>query len=254
MPGNRLNGDTVPVSQPELSVVVPCYNEAESLPELCRRLAEAFPTDDSLTVEFVLVDDGSTDGTAAVLQRLAADDPRIVPLPRPTRGGQTMALWDGLQAARGRWIAHLDGDLQNDPADLPVMLRQAGQENLDAVLGYRESRHDDFGRRFASRFANSVRRLVLHDTIRDIGCSTRVVRREILARLEPVPNLHRYLPALIEKGNWRLRQVPVHHYERDFGVSKYGNLSRGLQGLRDLPRMAAYIRALEQDATERVES
>ena len=234
----------------ELSVVIPCHNEVDNLVELVARLAAAFPPGTDPATEFILVDDGSTDGSAGVLTGLADQQSRLVPVVLPARVGQTRALWHGLQAARGRWIGHLDGDLQNDPADLPEMYRMARGEGLDAVLGYRLRRHDSPGRRLASRFANGVRRLVLHDSIQDVGCSTRIVRRAVLDRLPPVENQHRYLPALIELGGWRIAQVPAAHRERTRGSSKYGNLDRGLQGLRDLPRMKAYIDGLQGEALQ----
>lgn len=222
----------------KLSVIVPCFNEGDNLLDLHAALADAASDGD----EFILVNDGSTDASAGLLARLEAADSRVRPLHLAVRQGQTRALWEGLQMVRGRWIAHLDGDLQNDPRDLPGMLQLAVSENLDAVLGFRAKRDDDLGRRLASRFANTVRHLALGDSIRDVGCSTRVVRSEVLRQLPPVTNLHRYLPAIIQMGHWRVAQVPTRHHSRRHGRSKYGNLSRGLEGLRDLPRMARYIR------------
>ena len=233
-------------SSPELSVNIPCFNEAENLTELINRLEKVFPAHGELDLEFIIVDDGSSDGSAAIVADLAKENARIVPVYMPSRRGQTDALWQGLQAARGTWVGHLDGDLQNDPADLPVMYKRAQCDQLDAVLGYRLKRHDSLGRRLASQFANGVRRFVLHDAIRDVGCSTRVVRLDVLSELQPVKNLHRYLPALIELGGWRIAQVPVRHHERTRGVSKYGNLNRGFEGLRDLPRIKAYVKALQE--------
>ncbi len=238
---------------PLLSVVVPCHDERDNLRELHRRLAEAFPTTGTIGAEFVLVDDGSTDGTGELLDQLAQGDPRVVPIHLAERSGQTAALWHGLQAARGDWIAHLDGDLQNDPADLPPMLERAREGDLDAVLGYRSRRHDDGSRRWASRAANAIRRTVLRDTIRDVGCSTRVVRREVLSSLPPVPNQHRYLPALIQRGGWSCIQIPTRHHERRHGSSKYGNLGRALDGLRDLPRMIFYLRRVRRARREKVQ-
>jgi dolichol-phosphate mannosyltransferase len=233
---------------PEISVVVPCLNERDSLPELVRRLQAAFPAAGAVLAEFVLVDDGSSDGSAVLLGELAAAEPRLVPVLRPRRGGQTAALWDGLRRARGTWIAHLDGDLQNDPGDLPAML-QVAQQGYDAVFGYRAARHDNWRRRAASRFANAVRRSVLHDHIRDIGCSTRVVHRAALAALPELPDLHRYLPALVERAGWRFVQVPARHEPRRHGVSKYTNLGRGLRGLVDLMRVARVARHLDGPAS-----
>jgi dolichol-phosphate mannosyltransferase len=237
-----------PPGAPELSVVVPCLNERESLRELVQRLQAAFPAGGPLDAEFVVVDDGSSDGSASLLRELAAAEPRLVPVLRPQRGGQTAALWDGLRRARAAWIGHLDGDLQNDPADLPGMLGQARQ-GYDAVFGFRATRHDSVRRRLASRFANAVRRAVLHDHIRDIGCSTRVVRREALAALPELPDLHRYIPALVERAGWRILQVPAHHEPRRHGMSKYTNLGRGLRGLADLIRVARVARHLEGPAS-----
>jgi len=239
---------------PDLSIIIPCHNEADNLVELVRQLAGAFPSGKDPDVEFVLVDDGSTDGSDRIIARLANEQSRLVAVNLPERRGQTRALWHGLRVARGRWIGHLDGDLQNDPTDLPEMYRLARGDNLDAVLGFRFERNDSLGRRLASRFANGVRRVVLRDSIHDIGCSTRIVRREVLDQLPPVENQHRYLPALIQLGGWRTAQVPVRHHERRRGVSKYGNVKRGLQGLRDLPRMKSYVDTLKRRSFEEVQS
>ena len=249
IPGSRAAADRTSPDRPELAVVVPCLNESGSLPELVRRLQAAFPAENEPRVEFVIVDDGSNDGSAALLRELAASEPRLVPVLRAQRGGQTAALWDGLRASRAAWIAHLDGDLQNDPADLPGMLLQAKQ-GFDAVLGYRAARHDSWRRRAASRFANVVRRAVLHDHIRDIGCSTRVVRREALEALPDVPDMHRYLPALLERAGWRIVQVPARHEPRRHGESKYTNWRRGLRGVVDLLRMSRVARHLERPASQ----
>jgi len=235
----------VTVGKPFLSVVIPCFNEAENLEMLHAALATVFTCDTCFEVEFVLVDDGSTDESPLKMAAMAAADTRVRVVLLPQRVGQTLALWSGLQAACGTWIGHLDGDLQNDPGDLVEMLSQAVADDLDAVMGFRSRRYDDLGRRLASQFANRVRRRVLGDTITDIGCSTRIVRREVLAELTPVANLHRYLPAVLQLGGWRCRQVAAHHRERQCGQSKYGNMSRGLEGMRDLPRISAYIAALK---------
>ena len=234
---------SVPV---ELSVIVPCLNEADSIPTLLAELVAAFPVGGTTAAEFVLVDDGSEDDSRAVLSRCVAKEPRLHPVLRPSRGGQTQALHDGLQAARGDWIAHLDGDLQNDPRDLPALL-EAARSGYDAVFGYRAERHDSLSRRWASRFANALRQQVLRDSIRDIGCSTRVVRREVLEKLPPLPDLHRYLPALVERAGWRVTQVPTHHRPRRHGTSKYGNLGRALRGPGDLFRMARLARRLRRE-------
>ena len=237
------------VDAPMISVVIPCYNESENVAELHDRLSRALPAEGEVTAEFILVDDGSTDGTSRLLDEIAVRDPRTIVVHHDARSGQSRALWSGLDRARGDWVGHLDADLQNDPMDLPTMLASAERDLLDAVLGYRADRLDNASRRWASRFANTVRRFVLGDSIRDIGCSTRVVRREALEAIPLVPNLHRYLPALIESAGWRCIQVPVHHHERRHGVSKYSNWKRGLEGLRDLPRMVRLVHELKRTAS-----
>lgn len=231
---------------PELSIIVPCLNEADSLPSLLAELQAAFPVGAAPAAEFIIVDDGSVDGSAALLGELAGGELRLRPVLRPLRGGQTRALWDGLQAARGRWVAHLDGDLQNDPRDLRAMLVRA-EAGHDAVFGFRTERHDSRSRRWASRAANAIRRQVLRDSIVDIGCSTRIVRREVLLTLPPLPDLHRYLPALIQRAGWRVLQMPTHHRLRQHGRSKYTNWGRALRGPGDLLRMASLARKLRRE-------
>jgi len=230
----------------DLSIIVPCRDEAPNLPGLVDALTRAFPADASPRVEFVVVDDGSQDATASLLAELMQEEPRLVPVLRKTSGGQTAALWDGLHVAHGRWIAHLDGDLQNDPADLHGLMELA-ESGFDAVFGIRTSRNDSWARRVSSRIAGAVRRAFLHDHIRDIGCSTRVVRFEVLAAIPQVRDLHRYLPAVIERAGGRIVQVPVHHAPRRFGSSKYTNLGRALRGIVDLPRMVRLARHLERN-------
>jgi dolichol-phosphate mannosyltransferase len=224
----------------DMSVLIPCHNEAESIAELISQLEAAFPASGETSVEFVFIDDGSDDASYEVLERCRRSEPRIRAIRRPARGGQSAALRDGLLAASGEWIAHLDCDLQNDPGDLPWMLEKA-REGYDAVIGYRARRHDSLSRRLASRFANAVRRAVLGDHIRDIGCSIRVIRREVLEAIPPLPEAHRYLPALIEKSGARIVQVPAKHRPRLYGTSNYDNLRRGLRGVGDLIRIRRHI-------------
>ena len=180
------------MDQPHISVVVPAYNEAESLPPLFAELRAALaPLDERW--ELLIVDDGSTDGTAALLAAEAARDPRIVPVILATNVGQSAALAAGLSRVRGRIVVTLDADLQNDPADLPKLL--AALEHADVVSGIRSDRQDSWVRLVSSRVANSVRRSLLGDPVTDIGCSFKAYRREALEGIPMFSGAHRFLPA-----------------------------------------------------------
>ena len=215
----------------EISVVVPAYNEAENLPEFLAELRAAL---DALgrSAEILLVDDGSDDGTPALLARERARDPRLKPLGLTARSGQSAALAAGLARARGAVIVTLDADLQNDPADLPRVL--AALENADVVSGIRANRHDDWVRKISSRIANATRRAAIGDGITDIGCSFKAYRREALEGLPMFVGVHRFLPALCVFRGARLAEVPLTHRPRRHGVSKYGVHNRLWRGINDL--------------------
>ncbi len=228
---------------PELSIIIPAWNEVASLPDLVRAITEAFPPGCEPSIELVVVDDGSDDGSWELLSGpLRAAEPRLVPGRLPHRGGQTAALWAGLGWARADWVAHLDADLQNDPRDLRA-LWALGKRGFDAVLGYRERRQDSWSRRLVSCCARRARQAMLGDPIVDIGCSTRVVRREALRHLPPLTNAHRYLPAMLFLLGFRVIQVPVDHRARRFGHSKYTTAGRTLEALRDIWGVRAFLRA-----------
>ena len=215
----------------EISVVVPAYNEAENLPEFLAELRAALDTI-GRPAEILLVDDGSDDGTPALLARERARDPRLRPLRLEVRSGQSAALAAGLGRARGTVIVTLDADLQNDPADLPRVL--AALENADVVSGIRANRHDDWLRKLSSRIANATRRAVIGDRITDIGCSFKAYRREALEGLPMFVGVHRFLPALCVFRGSRLAEVPLTHRPRRHGVSKYGVHNRLWRGITDL--------------------
>jgi len=215
----------------EISVVIPAYNEAESLPVLLDELRAALDATGRAS-EIVLVDDGSSDGTAALLAREAARDPRLRPLALGRRAGQSAALAAGLARARGAIIVTLDADLQNDPADLPRIL--AALAYADVVSGVRRDRRDGWRRRIASRIANAARRAVLGDSITDIGCSFKAYRREALEGLPMFVGVHRFLPALCQFRGARLAEIPLSHRPRRHGSSKYGVGNRLWRGLHDL--------------------
>lgn len=204
---------------PRLSVVIAFRNEAPSLAELHAELArvlDAFP----FASEMIFVDDESSDDGRVVVGLLAAEDPRIRLLALTPHSGQSAALEAGFRAARGELVATLDADLQNDPADLPILV--AALAEADCVCGVRVERHDRLSARIASRLANGIRRRVLGDGIRDIGCSLRVVRRSFLERIKLFRGAHRFLPVLLALEGARIVERPVHHRPRRHGRSSYG--------------------------------
>ncbi len=204
---------------PRLSVVIPFRDEAPSLAELHAELAavlDGLPFDS----EILFVDDASGDDGAGVVTGLALADPRVRLLTLTPHAGQSAALEAGFRAARGELVATLDADLQNDPADLPSLL--AALAGADCVCGIRMERHDRLSARLASRLANGVRRRVLGDGIRDIGCSLRVVRRSFLAQIKLFRGGHRFLPVLLAMEGARVVERPVRHRPRRHGQSRYG--------------------------------
>jgi dolichol-phosphate mannosyltransferase len=210
----------------QVSVVVPLYNEEENVPELQRQLTEAMR---DFTHELIFVDDGSTDATAARVSM----DPGVRLLRFARNSGQSAAMYAGIMAARGEVIAMLDGDLQNDPADIPALVRKL-DEGFDFVCGYRKNRKDTAFKRVQSRIANAVRSRFIGDGVRDTGCSLKALRRECRGALLPFNGMHRFIPALIRHAGYRITEVPVHHRPRIHGVSKYPFWSRALRATRDM--------------------
>ncbi|HUK63120.1 MAG TPA: glycosyltransferase family 2 protein, partial [Dongiaceae bacterium] len=217
--------------RPEISAVVPAYNEVESLPPLFAELRAALEAT-GRTWELIVVDDGSTDGTREALDAEAVRDPRVRAVVLERNAGQSAALAAGLSCVRGEIVVTLDADLQNDPADLPRLL--AALENADVVSGVRAHRQDSWVRLVSSRIANAVRRGVLKDPVTDIGCSFKVYRREVLEGLPMFVGVHRFLPALCVFRGARFAEVQLHHRARAHGVSKYGVGNRLWRGLADL--------------------
>jgi len=219
------------VSEPTTSIVLPVYNEADSLSvlwaELCPVLA-ALPG----TTEVVIVDDGSTDGSADVARGLVAADQRVRLIRLAVNSGLTVALLAGFAAVRGEHVVTMDSDLQYDPADIPRLL--ALLDRYDAALGWRRRRHDTLMKRLSSRFANRVRTAVLGDAVRDSACTLRAMRRPCLAAIAPYHGMHRFVPTLLAHAGFRLIEVEVRHHPRRYGASKYGIRNRSLRTLVDL--------------------
>ncbi len=215
----------------DLSVVVPILDERECLATLTQEIEEALlPL--QMSFELLLVNDASTDGGLQTMQNLAAAHPWIRVLGFEQTQGQSAALMTGFRASMGGVVVTLDGDLQNDPADIPRLLQAL--DGNDLVSGIRAIRQDTWTRKVSSRIANSVRRFFLGDSITDIGCALKAYRREWLVDLPPFDGLHRFLPAILEHRGARVAEVRIHHRPRIHGRSKYGVHNRLWRGMADL--------------------
>jgi dolichol-phosphate mannosyltransferase len=220
-------------SAPELSIVVPVYNEEESLPLLWQEIREVLdPT--GLPYEAIFVDDGSQDRSAEIIREFRREDPRVRLIKLKVNAGETAATDAGFKAVRGRRVVVMDADLQNDPHDVPGML--ARLDEWDAVTGWRVNRAagDSWIRRLSSRIANGVRNWLSQETIQDSGCTFRAFRRECLRDLVLYRGLHRFIPTLLRIRGFRVIEVPVNHRPRRFGKSKYGIGNRALRAFIDL--------------------
>jgi len=218
----------------DLSVVIPVRNEAPNIAPLVTEIRAAL--DGCCDYEIVYVDDGSSDDTAAAVRGLMREFPRLR-LVRHRHGvGQSAAIRSGVRAARAPWIATLDGDGQNDPADIPRLVAAAAAAPRPPVLvgGLRTRRHDRWSRRAGSRLANAVRGRLLGDRCPDTGCSLKLFRRDRFLELPYFDGMHRFLPALFALGGEPVLYLPVNHRPRLHGRTKYGNLRRGLIGIVDL--------------------
>jgi len=224
-----------------LSVVVPVKDEAENAVPLAREIAGALAGYDG---EIIFVDDGSKDGTGTKLQQLKAELPHLRVLRHERNAGQSRAIRSGVRAARGDLIVTLDGDGQNDPADIPKLLgpMQQGNARLGLVSGVRALRKDTLSRRTASWLANGLRQTLLHDGAVDTGCGLKVFRREAFLTLPYFDNIHRYLIALMRREGYEVQFVEVGHRPRLHGASKYTNFGRLLVGIRDLMGVRWLIR------------
>jgi glycosyltransferase involved in cell wall biosynthesis len=216
-----------------VSVVVPLYNEEASLPHLVNQLL-AVLRPMGRRFELVLVDDGSRDGTAAELRKLAGQVPELVAVLLRRNYGQTAAMASGFDASNAPLIVTLDGDLQNDPADIPLLLERLEQDDLDLVSGWRHARQDNtVSRLLPSLLANRLIASVTGVRLHDYGCSLKAYRREVVADMNLYGELHRFLPALASIEGARIGEVKVNHHPRRYGRSKYG-IDRTFRVLMDL--------------------
>jgi dolichol-phosphate mannosyltransferase len=213
-------------ASPALSVVVPLFNEEENVPILQAELATALG---EIDYEIIFVDDGSVDGT---VQKIAPG-PRVRVLQFERNAGQSAAMYAGLHAARGAIAVLIDGDLQNDAADIPRLLAEI-ERGADLVCGYRAQRKDTVVKRMTSRVANFVRSRFTKDGVRDTGCTLKAMKRECVEALLPFKGMHRFIPALVKGAGYRLVEVPVNHRPRKFGESKYGLGNRAFRATMDM--------------------
>jgi len=214
-----------------LSLVIPLYNEEENVMLLVEQLHAALASwPDS--VEILLVDDGSTDGTLDLLRRAQQTDPRVRIIHFRRNLGQTAAIAAGFLLARGGAVVTLDGDLQNDPAEIPRLVEML--KDWDAVCGIRLRREDGWWKRLSSRIGNGFRNLLTGDNIVDTGCTLKAYRHECLRGLELYHGMHRFLPTLLKMRGYRVTQVPVRHRPRLHGKTKYATWGRLVKGLGDV--------------------
>ena len=223
-----------------ISVVVPVKNEADNIGPLVDEIQAAMrPAGEPF--EIVCVDDGSTDRTADVLRTLKARVPELKGIAHVRNAGQSAGLRTGIRAARGALIVTLDGDGQNDPADIPAMIatyRTASAAAADRIIGLvagqRVKRQDTFAKRLASRFANRVRRWALNDDTRDTGCGLKLIPRDVFLRLPYFDHMHRFLPALVQREGYAVAFQAVNHRPRRAGRSNYGVFDRAWVSIADL--------------------
>ncbi len=219
-----------------LSVLVPVKNEQDNIDPLVREIVAALQS--KVEFEILYIDDGSTDDTQSVLEKLKPEFPMLRVIRHRHSCGQSQAVTSGVRAARYEWIATLDGDGQNDPADIPSLLAKLAEKNqpknLELLAGWRARRNDTFLRRLSSKVANGVRSRMLKDNTPDTGCGLKLFARETFLRLPNFDHLHRFLPALVLRGGGAVVSVPVHHRARERGTSKYGVHNRLWVGIVDL--------------------
>jgi dolichol-phosphate mannosyltransferase len=216
---------------PRFSIVIPSKDEAESLPQLLNEISTVLTGD---SYEVIVVDDGSTDGTASVLQRLAEVHPFLRRLVHTQCCGKSAAILTGVRAARAPLIATLDADGQNDPCYLPALLALMAEPGVGLAAGQRIKHAHSHAKRIGSRFANRLRAWLLHDNTRDTACGLKAFRKDVFLSLPYFDTMHRFLPALVQHEGLAVRYLDVVDRDRQHGRSKYGVIDRAIVGFFDL--------------------
>jgi len=241
----------------ELSLVIPAHNEQDNLAMLIEQVDLSL-RQKGVRVELILVDDGSTDATRSTAQKLMSTNPWVKMIARDKCQGQSSAMYAGIQFAKAPFTATLDADLQNDPADLYAMLQTVKSGQADLVQGDRSrNRRDSLARRYASVVGRRARGLILGDSVRDTGCSARVMRSELAKQLPlQYKGMHRFVPVYIKILGGRIVEMPVNHRPRHAGVTKYGvgAISRGWNGLLDCFAVRWMRKRLRQTAARNIEA
>ncbi|MBK6614851.1 glycosyltransferase family 2 protein [Ottowia sp.] len=234
--------DAPRAAAPDVSIVVPIYNEVDNLPDLVARIGAAMARQ-PLRFELLAVDDGSTDGSAARLRELAAATPWLRPVFLARNYGQSSALQAGFDRVRGRYVVTLDADLQNEPDDIPLLLERLEVDpDVDMVSGWRKDRQDaELSRKLPSRIANRLISRATGVYLHDYGCALKAYRRPIIDRLRLYGELHRFIPSLAKEAGARITEVPVRHHARTRGVSKYG-IDRTFRVILDLILVVFFMR------------
>jgi len=236
--------DPAAASAPDISVVTPAYNEAESVRKLWEKI-DAVLGDSSWTYEVLYIDDGSSDDTWEQLRALQADQPATVRAYQLRRNlGKAAALSVGFSAARGRFIITMDADLQDEPAEIPNLMAKL-DEGYDLVSGWKRERNDPMEKRIPSKLFNAVTRKISGLHLHDFNCGLKAYRAEVVRELPLYGELHRYIPILAHAEGYRVTEIPVKHHAREFGISKYG-LGRYFKGFLDLLTVAAITRFLQR--------
>ena len=229
----------------DISIIIPIYNEEETLPHLVKAVADVM-NDSGYSWELICVDDGSRDGSALLLEKLKKKYKELKPLYQRRNYGQTAAMQAGFDHASGDIFVTMDGDLQNDPKDIPMLIETMEAQDADIVSGWRKNRQDDAFRNFLSRVANRLVVKMTEVDLHDTGCSLKAYRREVMENMHIYGELHRFIPAVVSQFGAKVVEVEVAHHARQFGTSKYGNIGRMFRVILDLVLLKFLLRYINR--------